>query len=142
MRAGLLLLIFDAVPDRGKDISRALDLACAIELAVIDILSLPYDIAAQYGELYVHMLATQRGMVSGVVNELFHASGLQASELYDVVITRKTGRLFSLAAMWGCLAARSGGLGSISGKRRKKVWYARLRAFASWIREYRHQQHS
>ncbi|MFZ3168606.1 MAG: polyprenyl synthetase family protein [Candidatus Methanoperedens sp.] len=33
MRARLLLLVFDAVPDRGKDISRALDLACAIELA-------------------------------------------------------------------------------------------------------------
>ncbi|NJD78159.1 MAG: polyprenyl synthetase [Candidatus Methanoperedens sp.] len=143
IRAGLLFLVFDAVPGRDKDISRALDLACAIELAhsaslilddildgdkerrgrpaahltrghkraildAIDILSLPYDIASQYGELYVHMLAeTQRGMVSGVVKELFHASGLQAAELYDVVITQKTGRLFSLAATWGYLAARS-----------------------------------
>ncbi len=149
MRAGLLLLVFDAVPAISKDISGALDLACAIELAhsaslilddmldedkerrgkpaahltrghkraildAIDILSLPYDIAAQYGELYVHMLAeTQRGMVSGVVKELFHASDLQAAELYDAIITRKTGRLFSLAAMWGYLAARSGGLSPV-----------------------------
>lgn len=144
IRAGLLLLVFDAVPGTGKDISRALDLACAIELAhsaslilddildgdkerrgrpaahlmrghkraildAIDILSLPYDIAAQYGELYVHMLAeTQRGMVSGVVKELFHAPGQQAAELYDTIITQKTGRLFSLAATWGCLAAKCG----------------------------------
>lgn len=150
MRAGLLLLVFDALPDRGKDISRALDLACAVELAhsaslilddmldedeerrgqpaahitrghkraildVIDVLSLPYDIAAQYGEMYVHMLAeTQREMVSGVVKELFHAPDLPAAELYDAVITRKTGRLFSLAAMWGCLAARPGGLNPLS----------------------------
>lgn len=153
MRAGLLLLVFDAVSDRGRDISGALDLACAIELAhsaslilddmldgdkerrgqpaahltrghkraildVIDILSLPYDIASHYGELYVHMLAeTHRGMVSGVVNELFRTPSLQSAEIYDAIITRKTGRLFRLAAMWGCLAARSGGQG-ISGEMR------------------------
>ncbi len=142
MRAGLLLLVFDAASGKEQGKSGALDLACAIELAhsaslilddmldedterrgqpavhlakghkramlsAIDVLSLPYGIAAPYGELYVQMLAeTQRGMVSGVIKELFHEPDLPAAELYDAVITQKTGRLFRLAAAWGCLIAR------------------------------------
>ena len=79
-------------------------------LNAIDVLSLPYGIAAPYGELYIQMLAkTQRGMVSGVIKELFHKPDLPAAELYNAVITQKTGKLFSLAAAWGCLIARFSG---------------------------------
>ncbi|KCZ72343.1 geranylgeranyl pyrophosphate synthase [Candidatus Methanoperedens nitroreducens] len=149
IRAGLLLLVFDAVSDKDQDRSCALDLACAVELAhsaslilddmldedterrglttlhltrghkkamldTIDVLSIPYDIVAQYGESYVRMLAeTQRGMVSGIIKELFHRPDLPAIKLYDAIITRKTGKLFSLATAWGYLI-RSDGCNPVS----------------------------
>jgi len=82
-------------------------------LETIGILSLPYDLASHSGTPYVKMLAdTQRLMVSGAIKELFKSPDLPASKLYDMIITHKTGRLFSLAAKWGCMAGI--GLGDTS----------------------------
>ena len=73
----------------------------------IGVLSIPYDLAAPYGKQFVGSLAdTQRSMVSGVVKELFSNPDLPATKLYDAVISQKTGRLFSLATLWGFMAAK------------------------------------
>lgn len=142
LRAGLLLLVFDAMSDKEKNRDAALDLACAVELAhsaslilddmldedterrglptlhltkshkramldTIGVLSIPYDIAAPIGKQFVGSLAqTQRSMVSGVVKELFSHPDLPATKLYEAVISQKTGRLFSLSALWGFMAAK------------------------------------
>lgn len=75
-------------------------------LETIGILSLPYDLASRSGTPYVSMLAdTQRHMVAGTVKELFGNPDMPASKLYDMIITHKTGRLFSMAAKWGCMVA-------------------------------------
>jgi geranylgeranyl pyrophosphate synthase len=140
LRGGLLMLVYESI-SKSDNYNKALDLACALELAhsaslilddmideddirrglptlhlthghkkamleAIGILSLPYDLAANSGSQYVSMLAdTQRIMVSGAVKELFKNPDLPASKLYDMIITHKTGRLFSLAAKWGYMAA-------------------------------------
>lgn len=76
-------------------------------LNTIGVLSIPYDLAAPYGEHFVGSLAqTQRSMVKGVVKELFSNTDLPATRLYNAVISQKTGRLFSLAALWGYMAVR------------------------------------
>lgn len=76
-------------------------------LDTIGVLSVPYDIIAPYGKQFVESLAdTQRSMVSGVVRELFSHPDLPATKLYDAVISQKTGRLFSLASLWGFMAAK------------------------------------
>ena len=76
-------------------------------LDAIGVLSVPYDIAAPYGKRFVESLAqTQRSMVTGVVKELFSNPDLPATRLYDAVISQKTGRLFSLASLWGFMAAK------------------------------------
>lgn len=76
-------------------------------LDTIGVLSVPYDIIAPYGKQFVESLAdTQRSMVSGVVRELFSHPDLPATKLYDAVISQKTGRLFSLASLWGLMAAK------------------------------------
>lgn len=142
LRAGILLLVFDAMSDKKQNRDAALDLACAIELAhssslilddmldedtqrrglptihlnkghkmamlnTIGVLSIPYDLTAPYGRVFVESLAqTQRSMVTGVIKELFHNTGLPATKLYDAVISQKTGRLFSLAALWGFMATK------------------------------------
>lgn len=76
-------------------------------LAAVGLLSLPYDIVSEYSKLYVKQLAsTQRGMVSGALKELFAGKpDLPATKIYDIVISHKTGKLFSLAARWGAMAA-------------------------------------
>lgn len=75
-------------------------------LETVGILSLPYDLASRAGTPYVSMLAdTQRHMVSGAVHELFRNPDMPASKIYDMIITQKTGRLFSMAAKWGCMVA-------------------------------------
>ncbi len=71
-------------------------------LNTIDVLSLPYDIVAQHGRIYVEMLAeTQRSMVCGVIKELFNKPDLPATKLYDAITIKKTGKLFNLATIWG-----------------------------------------
>ena len=76
-------------------------------LDTIGVLSIPYDIAAPHGMQFVGSLAdTQRSMVSGVVKELFSHPDLPATKLYEAVISQKTGRLFSLSALWGFMAAK------------------------------------
>lgn len=79
-------------------------------LDTISVLSLPYALVAPHGPEYVTMLsATQRSMASGVMKELFLRPDLPATSLYDAIITRKTGHLFSLTAAWGSLAAGRNG---------------------------------
>ncbi len=79
-------------------------------LDTIGILSLPYALAAPYGPEYVTMLSsTQRSMVLGVMKEMFMRPELPATSLYDAIITRKTGHLFSLTAAWGSMAAGRNG---------------------------------
>ncbi|WP_243670767.1 polyprenyl synthetase family protein, partial [Methanoculleus chikugoensis] len=72
-------------------------------LDAVGILSLPpYALAAPYGAGYVTMLASvQRKMARGVVWEMFGGPDLPPADLYDAVVARKTGCLFSLAAAWG-----------------------------------------
>ncbi|WP_292392201.1 polyprenyl synthetase family protein [Methanoculleus sp. UBA303] len=75
-------------------------------LDAVGILALPYALAAPYGPRYVTMLAsTQQSMVRGVAWEMLEEARLPVVELYDAIITRKTGCLFSLAAAWGAMAA-------------------------------------
>ncbi len=75
-------------------------------LDAVGLLALPYTLAAPYGAGYVTMLASaQRTMARGVAWEMLGGLHLPAAELYDAIITRKTGCLFSLAAAWGAMAA-------------------------------------
>jgi geranylgeranyl pyrophosphate synthase len=75
-------------------------------LDAVGILALPYALAAPYGAEYVTMLASaQQSMARGVAWEMLGGPELPAAELYDAIVARKTGRLFSLAAAWGAMAA-------------------------------------
>ncbi len=75
-------------------------------LDAVGILALPYVLAAPYGAGYVTMLASaQQNMARGVAWEMLGGPELPAAELYDAIIARKTGCLFSLAAAWGAMAA-------------------------------------
>lgn len=74
-------------------------------LDAVGILALPYALAAPYGAGYVTMLASaQRRMARGVAWEMLGGPDLPAAELYDAIVARKTGCLFSLAAAWGAMA--------------------------------------
>lgn len=141
MRAGLLLHVYTSLTRKAAPTHKALDLACAVELAhaaslilddmldgdalrrgipahhltqgegravldAVGVLALPYALAAPYGAGYVVGLAsTQQSMARGVAWEMLGGPRLPAAELYDAVVTRKTGCLFSLAAAWGAMAA-------------------------------------
>lgn len=73
-------------------------------LDAVGILALPYALAAPYGAGYVTMLASaQRKMARGVAWEMLGGPDLPAAELYDAIVARKTGCLFSLAAAWGAM---------------------------------------
>ncbi len=145
MRAGLLIYVHRSLTGDGAIPDKALDLACAVELAhasslilddmldedqvrrglrtlhlargqkramldTIGVLSLPYALVAPYGSDYVTMLSsTQRSMVLGVMKEIFLRPEFPATSLYDAIITRKTGHLFSLTAAWGSMAAGRNG---------------------------------
>jgi geranylgeranyl diphosphate synthase type II len=75
-------------------------------LDAIGVLALPYALAAPYGAGYVTMLASaQRRMARGVAWEMLGGPTLPPAELYDTIVARKTGCLFSLAAAWGAMAA-------------------------------------
>ncbi|MDV2480750.1 polyprenyl synthetase [Methanoculleus sp. Wushi-C6] len=75
-------------------------------LDAVGVLALPYALAAPYGSRYVTMLASaQRSMAHGVAREVAGEPQFPAAELYDAIITGKTGHLFSLAAAWGAMAA-------------------------------------
>lgn len=107
-------LILDDILD-GDAVRRgfpSLHLARGEERAILDavgVLAFPYALAAPYGAGYVAMLAsTQQAMVRSVARELSGVPHLPAAELYDAVVAGKTGRLFSLAAAWGAMAAGEG----------------------------------
>jgi geranylgeranyl pyrophosphate synthase len=73
-------------------------------LEIISGLSVPYSIISPYGPGYVEaMAATQRELCSGVKQEIL--KDLPATSLYNIVISRKTGSLFALAARFGAMAA-------------------------------------
>ncbi len=73
-------------------------------LEIISGLSVPYSIVSPYGPKYVEAMATtQQELCSGVKREIL--KDLPATSLYNIVISRKTGSLFSLAARFGAMAA-------------------------------------
>ena len=73
-------------------------------LEIISGLSVPYSLVSGYGPEYIDAVAkTQREMCSGVAHEIM--KDLPASTLYNIIISRKTGSLFSLAARFGAMAA-------------------------------------
>ena len=73
-------------------------------LEIISGLSVPYSLISKYGQEYIDAIATtQREMCSGVTHEIM--KDLPASTLYNIIISRKTGSLFSLAARFGAMAA-------------------------------------
>ena len=75
-------------------------------LDAVGVLALPYILAAPYGAGYVTMLASaQQRMARGVAWEMLGGPEFPAAELYDAIVARKTGCLFSLAAAWGAMAA-------------------------------------
>lgn len=75
-------------------------------LDTVGVLSMPYALASVYGKGYVSSLAkTQQSMVKGVISEMLKEPALPASKLYDAIITQKTGKLFSLAALWAYWAS-------------------------------------
>lgn len=75
-------------------------------LDTIGVLSISYSLVAPYGEKYVDSLAsTQRGMVKGVIKEMFKKPNLPATMLYNAIISQKTGQLFGLSARWGGMVA-------------------------------------
>jgi geranylgeranyl pyrophosphate synthase len=75
-------------------------------LEIISGLSVPYSIISPYGPEYVEAMAvTQRELCSGVKREIL--KDLPATTLYNIVISRKTGSLFALAAKFGAMAARA-----------------------------------
>ncbi len=75
-------------------------------LEIISGLSVPYSIVSPYGREYVAAIATtQQELCSGVKQEIL--KDLPATALYNIVISRKTGSLFALAARFGAMAARA-----------------------------------
>ena len=73
-------------------------------LEIISGLSFPYDLVAPYGSKYIHAVSqTQRDMCMGVLKEI--TKDLPATRIYEIVIDKKTGALFSLAARFGAMAA-------------------------------------
>jgi geranylgeranyl pyrophosphate synthase len=73
-------------------------------LEIISGLSVPYSIVAPYGPEYVAAISTtQQELCSGVKQEIL--KDFPATTLYNLVISRKTGSLFSLAARFGAMAA-------------------------------------
>lgn len=78
-------------------------------LDTVGVLSLPYDMVVPFGQDYVQSLAeTQRGMVTGVLREMFQKPELPASMIYDTIIGQKTGRAFGLASSWGYVSGLNG----------------------------------
>jgi len=75
-------------------------------LEIISGLSVPYSMVAPYGQEYVTAVSeTQREMCFGVLKEI--ARDLPATRLYELIIDKKTGALFALAARFGAMAANA-----------------------------------
>ncbi|NIA10042.1 MAG: hypothetical protein GWP10_10020 [Nitrospiraceae bacterium] len=75
-------------------------------LEIISGLSVPYSIVATYGSKYIKAISkTQRDMCAGVIKEIVR--DMPATALYETIISRKTGSLFSLAARFGAMAAEA-----------------------------------
>jgi len=73
-------------------------------LEIISGLSVPYAMVAPYGQEYVKAVSeTQREMCAGVLKEIL--KDMPATRLYEIVIDKKTGALFALAARFGAMAA-------------------------------------
>jgi geranylgeranyl pyrophosphate synthase len=73
-------------------------------LNAVGLLSLPYDIAANYDRKYVKQLSeTHRLMVDGVIHEETIRDSEISPESYERIITNKTGRLMGLSTLWGGL---------------------------------------
>ena len=89
---------------RGKPSLHILKGFSTALLEIISGLSFPYDLVAPYGSKYIHAVSqTQRDMCMGVLKEI--TKDLPATRIYEIVIDKKTGALFSLAARFGAMAA-------------------------------------
>ena len=89
---------------RGKPSLHVLKGFSTALLEIISGLSFPYDIVAPYGSKYIHAVSqTQRDMCIGVLKEI--TKDLPATRIYEIVIDKKTGALFSLAARFGAMTA-------------------------------------
>lgn len=78
-------------------------------LQIIYLLSLPYSLAGKYGtECVKELVETQQNMSVGVLQEIkggIKGEGLPATKIYRNILTKKTGVLFSLASVYGDMAA-------------------------------------
>jgi geranylgeranyl pyrophosphate synthase len=89
---------------RGKPSLHVLKGFSIAFLEVISGMSFPYQMVSPYGEKYVKAVSTvQQDMCYGVLKEI--TKDLPATRIYEIVIDKKTGVLFSLAARFGAMAA-------------------------------------
>lgn len=104
-----LTLVADDIIDqddmrRGKPSLHTLKGFSTAFLELISGLSVPYTMVAPYGQEYVAAVSeTQREMCAGVLKEIL--KDMPATRLYEIIIDKKTGALFSLAARFGAMAA-------------------------------------
>ena len=102
------LLLDDYIDDdderRGKPSYHKLKGISLMLLELFSTLSIPSEIASLYGKKYVKATTSvQRQMAKGVKGEILKK--LPATVLYDFIISKKTGVLFSLAAKYGAMSA-------------------------------------
>ena len=91
---------------RGKPSLHTLKGFSIAFLEVLSGISFPYQMVAPYGEEYVKAISTvQQDMCYGVLKEI--TKDLPATRIYEIVIDKKTGVLFSLAARFGAMAAEA-----------------------------------
>jgi geranylgeranyl pyrophosphate synthase len=89
---------------RGKPSLHTLKGFSIAFLEVLSGIAFPYQVVAPYGEEYVKAISkVQQDMCYGVLKEI--TKDLPATRIYEIVIDKKTGVLFSLAARFGAMAA-------------------------------------
>jgi geranylgeranyl pyrophosphate synthase len=89
---------------RGKPSLHALKGFSIAFLEVLSGISFPYQMVAPYGVEYINAVSqVQQDMCYGVLKEI--TKDLPATRIYEIVIDKKTGVLFSLAARFGAMAA-------------------------------------
>jgi len=91
---------------RGKPSLHTLKGFSIAFLEILSGISFPYQMVSPYGEEYVKAISTvQQDMCYGVLKEI--TKDLPATRLYEIVLDKKTGVLFSLAARFGAMAAEA-----------------------------------
>ena len=91
---------------RGKPSLHVLKGFSIAFLEVLSGISFPYRMVAPYGTEYINAVSqVQQDMCYGVLKEI--TKDLPATRIYEIVIDKKTGVLFSLAARFGAMAAEA-----------------------------------